>query len=827
MASQAVLDLIATLHDNASAGMASIGDAAGKLGLVAGGVALAGVAALGAAVVAGVGDAREAAGLYAATEAVIKSTGGAAGVTATQVTDLATAMSAASGKSLFGDAAIQDAENMLLTFTNIGSDVFPRATQATVDMAQAFHSTPAAFDQMIGKALNSEAGFTSLKRAGVAFTDSQEEQIRTLFKAGDAAGAQTIILDELAKEFGGAAQAAADADGGWAQFTDRMGEAGEKVGAALLPLLAELAGFLLDDIVPAVETAAQAVSDWLQDPDVQSAIEALSDAVQNTLGQAFAFMTDTAIPALMDAWDLIQPAIDLVLPLFASDLPSGLQAAGQNFTLLQEVIDGVMAGILAIVAAVLPVILRFWEDNGAEIMAFVSATWDRIQQIIQLALELIQATVIPALQYVAQFISDHGDAIQTILRGAWDVIAGVISAALDLISGVVSIALDLWRGDWSQAWEDLKTMSATFVSDIAGAIEGFLNIIAGFFDTSLAEIAQLWTNNWNTLLQIVGDINWVAAGESVVEGIIEGVKNMAGSLFSGLKQMAQDAYDTFMDAIRGGSPAEAFMPAGESIVMGILQGMIDAMPAIEAGLAELGDRMIQQATRLADAARSALGAAYGSVASLDRQQAANMDAVAKLNAARQAGVEQVLASELQVAQKMTDPKAAADWYALRSKQLLELAKLQDTIDAAKTIDERVQLVEKYQLINAAGQAEMARFAVMHAAADSASQQLADQIQALLNATKEGILNNSALAQLAFLMDQLRAIQPKASGGPVESGMPYWVGEQGRELFIPRVAGTIVPSGQAGVVNNYYLTYETRQSSGSAAQDIQLLSLLYA
>jgi hypothetical protein len=77
-----------------------------------------------------------------------------AGVSAQQVTDLATALSAASGKSLFGDAEIQDAENMLLTFTNIGQDVFPAATQATVDMAAAFHATPGAFDQMIGKALN-------------------------------------------------------------------------------------------------------------------------------------------------------------------------------------------------------------------------------------------------------------------------------------------------------------------------------------------------------------------------------------------------------------------------------------------------------------------------------------------------------------------------------------------------------------------------------------------------------------------------------------------------------------------------------------------------
>lgn len=38
---------------------------------------------------------------------------------------------------------------------------------------------------------------------------------------------------------------------------------------------------------------------------------------------------------------------------------------------------------------------------------------------------------------------------------------------------------------------------------------------------------------------------------------------------------------------------------------------------------------------------------------------------------------------------------------------------------------------------------------------------------------------------------------KASGGPVAAGSQYVVGEQGPELFVPQVSGTIVPNGQFG------------------------------
>jgi hypothetical protein len=46
----------------------------------------------------------------------------------------------------------------------------------------------------------------------------------------------------------------------------------------------------------------------------------------------------------------------------------------------------------------------------------------------------------------------------------------------------------------------------------------------------------------------------------------------------------------------------------------------------------------------------------------------------------------------------------------------------------------------------------------------------------------------------------KALGFKASGGPVESGQPYMVGERGPELFVPKGSGTIVPHGAGVTVN---------------------------
>jgi hypothetical protein len=48
-----------------------------------------------------------------------------------------------------------------------------------------------------------------------------------------------------------------------------------------------------------------------------------------------------------------------------------------------------------------------------------------------------------------------------------------------------------------------------------------------------------------------------------------------------------------------------------------------------------------------------------------------------------------------------------------------------------------------------------------------------------------------------LIEEVEAeLTPKALGGPVMSGAPYLVGEQGPELFVPSQSGQIIPNGQA-------------------------------
>ena len=149
--------------------------------------------------------AEEVSRVNARLEAVLKATGYAAGLTASNIDDMASKFMDLTG---IDDEVIKGAQTVLLTFRNIGSDIFPEATQAMLDMSAVMGQDLQSSAVQLGKALNDPIeGVSALRRVGVQLTQQQEDQIKTLVKNNQGMEAQKIILEELKKEFGGAAAA--------------------------------------------------------------------------------------------------------------------------------------------------------------------------------------------------------------------------------------------------------------------------------------------------------------------------------------------------------------------------------------------------------------------------------------------------------------------------------------------------------------------------------------------------------------------------------------------------------------------------------------------
>ncbi len=464
------LEIVIKADNQASGALGGIKNALGDIfktatGFVVGQVmdrALSGIADFGQSIVS---ETLEAEQVQAQLQAVIKSTGAAAGVSAEMANDLAAALSQT---STFADDAVLSGENMLLTFTNIGKDVFPGATQTMLDMSQALGQDMKSSAMQLGKALNDPvAGISALTRVGVTFTDQQKKQIEAMVAAGDTAGAQKVILAELAKEFGGSASAAASTAGGqWTVFQNQMMNVAEAIGGALMPAVQQIATV----VMPYIIEWANQLTTFVQSDEFKVWIADIANFLSVQLPAAIqtgaAFWESTLQPALavVGAFLVTQliPAIATMVQWLQVNIPIAVSAAAE-----------------------------FWDTK----------LW-------------------PAIDRVRKFFAEDIPAAVATLRKAWDSDFGGLKSTFEAVSKVVQDVFALFQkakdGDWFGFGEGLRKL----LSDVWGTIG---TMATAAWENIKTALTTLWTN----ISAWWGGIDWGQLGKDIVIGIIKGMIAMS------------------------------------------------------------------------------------------------------------------------------------------------------------------------------------------------------------------------------------------------------------------------------------------------------------
>ena len=281
-------------------------------GLIAGGFAALGGAAIVGGLKSLVDEAREAERVGRITEARIKSTGGAANVSAKDIDRLTTSLSNQVGVD---DDLIASGANLMLTFKGVrnetgrNNDIFNQATKLSVDLAAGMNEGEVSASGLktaniqLGRALEDPIrGISALRRSGVSFTEAQREQIKTLVESGKTLEAQKVILKAVGDQFAGTARAASDP---WQRFGVVIGNIKERLGGALIPILNRAADTITGEFIPAAER-------WWKEhgPKVREAFSRVSKII----GDVADTLTDDLFPAVQETvtyWSkTFQPTIE-------------------------------------------------------------------------------------------------------------------------------------------------------------------------------------------------------------------------------------------------------------------------------------------------------------------------------------------------------------------------------------------------------------------------------------------------------------------------------------------------------------------------------------
>lgn len=258
----------------------------------------------------------------AQTNAVLKSTKGVAGVSSKAITDLATSLQKV---TKFSDEQVRSGENLLLTFTKIGKDIFPEATETMLNMSQALGQDVKSSAIQLGKALQDPIlGVTALRRVGVNFSEKQRDVIKKLVETGKSAQAQKLILKELQVEFGNSARAAGETfSGKLTILKNRFNDLQENIGQFIVNGLFALFQWF-QRLLPRIQEIAKQVGDYLMPKFV---------ALWNTISK-------NLIPALIKLWqNVIQPMLPVIGTALVIAIGFAIDALNFLIKVLSPVID--------------------------------------------------------------------------------------------------------------------------------------------------------------------------------------------------------------------------------------------------------------------------------------------------------------------------------------------------------------------------------------------------------------------------------------------------------------------------------------------------------
>jgi phage-related protein len=342
--------------------------------------------------------------------------------------------------SSFDDEGIKEAQATLLTFGNVTGDAFDKGLQASVDMAEFLGTDLQSATIQMGKALNDPVkGITALSKAGVSFSEEQKEMIKKLVETGKAGEAQNIILGEMQKQFGGAAEALSETSAGQAaQAFEDLTNAGEELGAIFLPILAALAR--------GVSEFAHFVQDNI------GTIKPILEGIGEVIGQVFGFISTT-------------------IGGFVSGGSGGAFAG--IFQHIGEVVDFVSKNVFPFLLQMFNKVVAFIRENGPTIGSIVSQAFG--------AIVAVAKVVVPILMNIAKVVFP-------ILLTAAGILLKGLDGTFKLIGGVFEVAgkvVSVMVKSITTAWLLLSTITTAIWTGITNTIKGVFNAVAdvinGFF----------------------------------------------------------------------------------------------------------------------------------------------------------------------------------------------------------------------------------------------------------------------------------------------------------------------------------------------------------
>lgn len=190
----------------------------------------------------------------------------------------------------------------------------------------------------------------------------------------------------------------------------------------------------------------------------------------------------------------------------------------------------------------------------------------------------------------------------TSLAGALGVGIGAIASpvliVIGVITGLIAIGVALYK-NWdeiknkaSEIWNGIKNFFSNVVSNIKETVVNKFNDLKNAVTEKMNLVKNTISNIWDNIKNFLSNINLFDIGKNIIQGLVNGVKSMAGNLWTGVKETVGGAVDKVKNFLGIHSPSRLFMEFGQYTGEGFIIGMEDMKNAVAKAGQDMADASI-------------------------------------------------------------------------------------------------------------------------------------------------------------------------------------------------------------------------------------------
>ncbi|QPQ29428.1 phage tail tape measure protein [Lysinibacillus sp. JNUCC 51] len=391
---------------------------------------------------------------------------------------------------------------------------------------------------------------------------------------------------------------------------------------------------------------------------------------------------------LSDLWtSIIDGAIEIWegMVTFFSELWTNItelaSIAWEEFTqLLSDLWTSIIDGAIEIWTSFVESLSNIWTsivDIAATIWGTISSTIIEIVTTIINGIEVgwnkLKETTEIVFNVVKSFLSDVWNNVKNMIVGTVGSIVDLVVSGWTRFSQMTTNTFNTIKNFLSNVWESIKTTVVnTATRLVTSTIQKFLDIKVAI-ETKMNEAKRVVTDIWDKILSIFRALDLRKIGKDIIQGLINGIGDMADLVWKKAKSIATSIGDAIKSTLKINSPSRVMIAIGRGVGEGLAIGIEKGSDGVNRAAEKLAEAAIPDFTERLSISKEAIEKAQQIVSNVIKANAAEMQTLQKEAENKRAEISQ------QASDKITAIKnnAAKKHVALTADQVALIKKIEE------------------------------------------------------------------------------------------------------------------------------------------------------